>query len=115
MTEIVLPWPPKECSPNHRSRSHWPKTRALAKSKEWAIWAAHGTKPPHERPIELVLTFHPPSRRRHDRDNLLASAKGLLDGMAVAWGVDDVHFRPTVAIGEPVKGGKIIVTLGYQS
>lgn len=109
--DIELPWPPAALSPNARSRSHWPKTRALAKAKAWAWIAAQGTKAPAGDTIPLLLTFYPPQRRTRDKDNLMASAKPYLDGIAAAWGVDDSTFDPRVQIGEPVKGGKVVVTL----
>lgn len=108
---IELPWPPAALSPNARSRSHWPRTRALAKARSWAWIAAQGSKAPDEHPIGLLLTFYPPDRRSRDRDNLLASCKPYLDGIAQAWKVDDATFDPRIQIGEPVKGGKVVVTL----
>lgn len=108
---IELPWPPKELSPNARSRSHWPRTKALAKARSWAWIATQGTKPPTTSPIGIILTFYPPDKRIRDKDNLQASAKAYLDGIAQAWGVNDSTFDPRVQIGEPVKGGKVVVTL----
>ena len=108
---IELPWPPKALSPNARSRSHWPRTKALAKAKHWAWIAAQGSRASAGNPIQLLLTFYPPVRRGHDKDNLLASAKPYLDGIAMAWKINDVAFDPRVQIGEPVKGGKVVVTL----
>lgn len=58
--------------------------------------------------IHLDLVFHPPSRRKYDLDNALASLKSGLDGVAEAWGVNDSRFRPiTIDVGEPIKGGMV--------
>jgi len=110
---IELPWFPQACRPNYRSRSHWPRTNAMKKTRQWGYAAALAAARPYiisER-IELLLTFYPPSTRAHDKDNLLAACKGYLDGIAQAWNVNDSAFDPRVQIGEPVKGGKIVVTL----
>lgn len=112
---IELPWFPKACSPNARSRSHWPKTRAMKKTREWGhaatlAWRGRDHRP-LEGPIDLLLTFYPPVKRDHDDDNLIASTKGFRDGIADALGVNDNAFRTRVQIGEPVKHGKIVVSL----
>lgn len=108
---IELPWFPAACSPNHRSRSHWPRTAAMKKTREWGWRAALASGRPIEPVSELLLTFYPPTAHDRDKDNLLSSCKGFLDGIAQAWGVNDSQFDPRVQIGEPVKGGKIVVTL----
>jgi len=109
---IELPWFPKACSPNHRSRSHWPRTNAMKKTRHDGFWAAQNAGRPVEPVSAVLLTFYPPTAHDRDRDNLLASCKGYLDGIAQAWGINDSQFDPRVQIGEPVKGGKIVVTLG---
>ena len=63
--------------------------------------------------LALTLTFCPPDKRRRDRDNLLASMKSDLDGVAQALGLDDQYFDPiTLQRGEPVKGGCVLVEVG---
>jgi crossover junction endodeoxyribonuclease RusA len=110
MIEIVLPWPPTELSPN--SRSHWSiKARKAKQLKQdcWAITKASGANISHEEKIPLKVTFRPPSKRRFDMDNCLSRSKALMDGVALGLGVDDVRFTLTLDIGEPVKGGAVIV------
>lgn len=112
MTEIVLPWPPAELSPN--SRTHWAiKNRAaqLLKHDCWALTKASGAKVEHDDKIPLRMTFRPPSKHRHDMDNCLARCKALLDGVALALGVDDSRFFLMLEIGEPLKGGAVIIKL----
>ena len=111
---IELGWPAKALSPNFRSRSHWPKTKALAAAKSEAFYAARSVVGPgymaaNDKQLKLVLTAYPPTKRNRDADNMLASLKGHLDGIALALGVDDSIFDPRVQFGKPVKGGKIVV------
>lgn len=64
----------------------------------------------HEGDISVVITFCPPTKRHFDLDNLLSRCKGLLDGLADAWGVNDVRFRPvTIDIGDVIKGGSVYI------
>jgi crossover junction endodeoxyribonuclease RusA len=56
--------------------------------------------------------FHPPDRRRWDLDNMLASVKSGLDGLADAIGVDDSFWTLSIAKGEPVPGGAVDVQIG---
>ena len=58
-------------------------------------------------PIHLAITFHPPDKRKRDLDNMLASIKSGLDGIADAIEVDDFHWVLTIKRAEPVKGGAI--------
>jgi crossover junction endodeoxyribonuclease RusA len=57
------------------------------------------------------MTFCPPDKRRRDRDNLIASMKAATDGIADALGTDDSKFIVTYAMGSPVKGGSVEVTI----
>lgn len=93
---IDLPWPPKELSPN--ARVHW---RAAADVKAdykaaCAMLAKVATKgwEPVYHDLHLTVTFHQPDMRKRDVDNMLASIKYGLDGVAQALGVDDRQFRP---------------------
>ena len=98
---IVLPWPNKTLSPNARPswRALWKAKRsaqleswALAKvfknSQEWnnCIGNWDGQK------IPVHIFVYPPSLARRDEDNLLASLKAALDGVAKGLGVDDNRF-----------------------
>jgi crossover junction endodeoxyribonuclease RusA len=65
--------------------------------------------------IALRIVFVPPSRRRYDDDNLLASFKAGRDGLADALGVDDRAFVTTLSVsGDVVSGGAVIVTVGDE-
>ena len=68
-----------------------------------------GCKAPAHGLILLLVTICPPDRRKRDDDNTLAAWKAGRDGLADALGVDDNRFRCLPNIGEPVKGGAIVV------
>jgi crossover junction endodeoxyribonuclease RusA len=55
--------------------------------------------------------FHAPDKRRRDLDNLLASMKPHLDGLALAVGVDDAGWSFTVIKGSPVTGGCVVLDI----
>lgn len=63
-------------------------------------------------PIRVEMLFHPPANYRYDVDGLQSRMKAYLDGIALALGVDDVHFRPISSIGEKHPPyGKVVVTI----
>ena len=121
MITVRLPWPPKELSPN--ARVHWAKKAKAANGYRWYCRAETGTKWWAARsryasaPVNLAITFHPPDRRRRDLDNMLASIKAGIDGIADALGVDDQHFSLRLERGEPTKGGEVVavITEGEQA
>lgn len=94
MTELVLPWPPSELSPN--KRLHW---RALAKHKAaykgacWALAKQAGAAIDWDGDIHVWLDFYPPDKRHRDDDNMIASFKSGRDGVALAMGVNDRRFK----------------------
>lgn len=112
---IDLSWPAKPLWPNFRSRSHWPKTRALKAARSEAFYATKAAKVgicAGDVPVIVQATFYPPDNRKRDYDNCGASLKAYWDGIADALGVDDSFFRqlPPV-IAAPVPGGKVVVSL----
>lgn len=114
MTTIILSWPPRTLSPN--GRAHWRKLSAakkIAKQEAWAVTkAANLRAPADESPVHVALTFYPKTRNRVDADNLIASMKASLDGIAEALGCDDSRFRLAAPIiADPVKGGRVEVAL----
>lgn len=110
---INLPWPVKALSPN--SRCHW-AAKALAvkmarRDAHWLTLEALGKHKPKWRGVKLDVEFCPPSRRRYDLDNAIASMKAANDGIADALGIDDSKFVSTYRMGDPVKGGEVRVTM----
>ncbi|MCA0846095.1 RusA family crossover junction endodeoxyribonuclease [Salipiger thiooxidans] len=109
-TTITLPWPPSALSPN--ARGHWSiKARHAKKYRSDAafICMAQGLRKITSDSLSLRITFKPPSRRMFDLDNALASLKSGLDGIADATGVDDSSWTISMAKGEPVKGGAVVI------
>lgn len=107
---LTLPWPLPELSPNARAH-HMAKARAAKAYKDacWILTKERCWAPDLDKYIHLKITFYPPSRRRMDLDNMLASIKHGLDGVAHAWGIDDSQFRPiTVDVADKI-GGYITV------
>lgn len=98
---IVLPWPPKALSPN--ARQHWAALanakRAYRRACAWQA-AEQGVRHTPAEKIAMSLVFVPPDRRRRDWDNLIASMKAGLDGLADVLGVDDSRFRITSELAE---------------
>ena len=80
---LTLPWPQRILSPN--ARAHY---MAVGKAKkalraEWAWQAkAQGAGEIAAKSLTVALEFHKPSRRAMDMDNMLASCKAGLDGLA---------------------------------
>ncbi|WP_205690329.1 endonuclease [Comamonas serinivorans] len=101
----MLPWPPKELSPN--ARSHW-AVLARAKKAYRAACAtqarAQGVRRQEAARLHLSLVFYPPSRRAFDLDNALARMKSGLDGLADVLGVDDRHWSLSIAGADQVGG-----------
>ena len=102
---VMLPWPPKELSPN--ARQHW---AVLAKAKKAyraaCAWTAkeQGAGCIEADKLHLSLVFYPPSRRAYDLDNALARMKSGLDGLADVLGVDDRHWALSIERSDDVGG-----------
>lgn len=90
---MIVPWPPDSLFPNKKNGRHWGSSNAdkkkyfsdcyyLAKSEKFA-------------PGILSIEFTPPMKkgRAPDLDGCLSAIKPGLDGIAMAWGVDDCIFN----------------------
>ncbi len=110
---IELPFPAKILWPNGRGH-HMKRHRAFKEHKAWAHAAgldARISAPLGER-VKWAVTIHPKTAHPIDDDNARASLKAYQDGLALAMRIDDRAFdAPVLTFGEPVKGGKIVVTL----
>ena len=115
MSDLILPWPPAECSPN--ARVHWSKKSRAAKAYRSAchlLAKQAGIKAPEGEAL-LLLEFVPPDRRRRDDDNLLAMFKAGRDGLADALGIDDNVFATQIRVSkETIKGGAVRVRIQAQ-
>ena len=54
--------------------------------------------------IPITVTFYPPDKRHRDADNMVASIKAGLDGVADGLKINDKQFLPTFVFSEEVKG-----------
>lgn len=115
MISISLPWPPRELSPNARVH-YMAKHRATKRSRVLAagMTLAAGVRrndPDIPEKIKATVIFSPPSKRRFDDDNAIASCKAYLDGIADALGIDDSRFQISIRREEVCKGGMVRVEL----
>lgn len=94
---ILLPWPPKPLWQNRRC--HWAqKARTVAQARKDAFYASleAGLKrmPTGEGwTHHLSFDFCPPDRRKRDLQNMPATQKAAIDGIADALKVDDATFK----------------------
>lgn len=112
---IDLPWPNKGLSPN--ARIHWRRKARISKdAKADAIWFSkeagiRAGDPDIPQSLRVTVIFHPPDSRRRDLDNMLASLKPALDGVAFATGVDDSKWQIALRKEAPRKGGSVRIEL----
>lgn len=116
---VRMPFPHASLFPNRKNGNHWAKTRDMKESqKSHAFYAtkAAGAFSIPDGDIPLSLLFLTPDKRKRDADNMLAASKALLDGMALALGVDDSRFRPVLVdwCHGPDKVGALIAGVGVQ-
>jgi crossover junction endodeoxyribonuclease RusA len=105
---LIMPWPiMRELSPNWRG--HW-SGKARAKKKLRAAWAGAALEQGARRlmvdALTVRLVFVPPDKRARDLDNLLASCKAGLDGLADVLGVDDSRW--SLAISKAAEQGGFV-------
>lgn len=105
MNTVKLPWPPKELSPNNTA--HWSKKSKYKKQYRLHCWILSKESKliaPADGKIKMKVTFFPPDKRHRDADNMVASIKSGLDGVADALQVNDKRFLPMFIFSEEVKG-----------
>lgn len=105
MISFTLPWPSAKLNPNRSKGAHWASTSALRKSARTEAWALVKVAMTQANcqpgifgvsAVSLAITFVQPDRRARDRDNLLASMKPAIDGIADALAINDAQFDPIV-------------------
>ena len=105
---ITLPWPAKDLHSN--ARVHWAvKARATAKARGEARIIAKGAGVGTWPNATILIEYYPPSRRG-DPQNVPASLKPIIDGIADAMGCDDRGFKvdyPSVFAGTK-KAGEVV-------
>jgi len=108
---LTLPWPPASLSPNSRKdRRRGTNERAAYKTACWATTKA--AKVQIAADAHLSITFCAPDALRRDLDNMLASIKYGLDGVALAAGVDDYGWSLSIQRGPITKGGEVVILIG---
>lgn len=114
MTTVTLPWPPKELNPNQNP--HWAVKARMTKKYRTLSWI-HARRAGMSaatlmgaEEADVHLDFYPPDRHHRDRDNMVASMKAGLDGLADALKVDDNIFRITFDVSDDI-GGMVKVTV----
>jgi len=113
--EVGLPWPDKALSPN--ARQHWASLARAKKAYRARCRAIGGQSgvglvSGSASAVAVHLAFFAPDRRARDWDNLVASMKSGLDGLADAMGVDDSRWRLSFELDpEPVPGGVVAVSI----
>lgn len=107
---ITLSWPHRHLSPN--SRKDRRQTAGIRKAYRQEAWAlAMNAKLDVGRNAHLDILFCPPDYRKRDLDNMLASIKSALDGIADATCRDDSGWQLTIRKGGVIKGGLVKVTI----
>ena len=110
---VILPWPHAGLSPN--ARVHRMKLVSLKrKYRSQCAWECQiqNLRKIDAEYLHITITFHPPDKRRRDLDNMLASIKSGLDGVADIVGVDDSKWTLTIVRGLPVRSGQINIQFG---
>lgn len=107
---VLLPWPDKRLNPNARIHfAQKAKVFAEAKNTAYLLAIQAGLRGYQGRRLRLVFML--PDKRRRDLDNLHASMKAALDGLAMAIGCDDSEFCPIEIDRRPseTKVGAVLV------
>lgn len=121
--KIVLPWPDARLTPNAKRRKHWRFYQPVIKSDRQIGYAQtlaqlhFGIRDVRAAlrgsgPIAVTISFYPPDRRKRDDDGSISAFKHLRDGMCDALCIDDHRLKPTYAMCEPEKPGRVEVQIG---
>lgn len=110
---VTVPWPHRDLHPNARVH-HFALARRRKAYRTGCAWEAKaaGLRQIAAEVLPVTITFHPPDKRRRDRDGMIAALKSGQDGIADVLGVDDALWVPTYAMGAPVKRGRVVFEFG---
>jgi crossover junction endodeoxyribonuclease RusA len=119
LLRIDLPWPDKVLWPNGSEGNRHVRVRHAKNNRKWGYGAAlfaiqqRGGAPEFAERIPVKLIIHAkPKGPLPDKDNCVAAAKHLLDGIADALVVNDRRFTsPVVEFAAP-RDGRFVVELG---
>lgn len=110
--EVRLSWPAQPLWQNRRVS--WRKRAEsvrIARTEAWAV--AKKAKLPRLPTAILTFAFYPPDNRRRDIQNMPATMKAAIDGIADAMGCDDTGFRcvfPTT-FSHIAPGGGVVIQI----
>lgn len=109
---FTFPWPHKDLSPNARV-NRFERAKRVKTYRTGVAWEARaaGIRGSNSPALHVTLTFCPPDNRRRDLDNMLASIKPGLDGIADVIGVDDSKWSLSLTRGPVVKRGVVHITI----
>lgn len=110
--KATFPYPPKELNPNRKL--HWAvKAKAVKKYRTECRYIAQAADFGliEAEFLDLVITIHPPDKRRRDKDNVIASLKAMQDAIADVTEIDDSRFDTSYRMREPIRGGAIKVEI----
>ena len=103
MTQIVLPWPPKQLFPNFKRAHHWTAYHKYCRNARTLAWGLTAqelgpklrTYDVGTERLAIRLQVQPPMRggRVPDDDGIKGALKHYLDGISDALGVDDKRFK----------------------
>jgi len=111
---IRLPFPASILAGHANGRSHYAKSSATKKHREWAGNAAKAAPYviPETGDITVHVAFYPPNDRG-DRINYPIRMKAYFDGIADGYGVNDKRFVPQFYFCAPDKADpRVEVRLG---
>ncbi len=110
-----LSYPDRKLSPNARGKwvlKEYPRKLAKVEGYTSARKAMESQVFELADAYSVGITFCPPDRRHRDIDNAFSSIKNHLDGACQALGINDKLFKKfTLQFGEPVKNGRVDVTI----
>jgi crossover junction endodeoxyribonuclease RusA len=116
--QIILSYPHKDLMPNRKNGRHWSATDDIKKKARLDGYYAAKASDPTARMVgktPMLITFIQADKRSRDLDNLLASAKAYIDGIAQALDSDDKHFEPiTIQRGYGDKA-MMVIQLGVSN
>jgi len=102
---LVLAWPPAALNPNARVhyQEHAKARKAYRTDCAWQA-KSQGARQIAADALKLRIVFVPPDRRHRDLDNMLASIKSGLDGIADVLGVNDRCWTLEISRADEVGG-----------
>ena len=118
MITLTLPFPVRMLWPNGRA-PHWAaRHRAVKAARSLAgleCRAAIGPTKPAWQSVALAWVIHPKTAHRIDDDAPPYALKAFRDGIADALGIDDSRFTATYAMADPIKGGRVVLTISGET